>query len=285
VLRPRLAVLGTLLGLALGLLATGCTGSEPAHPPTSDAPSSSTKARQQSTLQRQYAAAIEDARKADPSEISTSLTPVASYVEILERRPSPDGERPHVRVVTWTGASGGGLPRPALHMDVRSDSVATTGDVCVTLVPFVHDFCRATGLGGTALDLRLAQRLGLPPDVEYSRFVEMWVRPEDLFRPCPDPEISDRECELQVPVPAQSVRVDAAHTDWMDGAASYGPEVDPSEIEPLEGYPWTRLGYTYDWHPETSEIGPSEYVVRTGATVEVASVMSTAAYCEGSDEG
>ncbi len=272
--RLRLPILEALLGLALGLLATGCTGSAPAPRSTSATPSSSTATFEQAALQQQYAAAIEDARQADPSEISTSLTPVASYVEALERRPSPDGERPHVRTVTWTGVPGDGLPRPALRMDVRGDSVTTSGDVWVTLVPFVRDFCRATGLSGEALDLRLAQRLGLPPDVGYSRFVEMWVRPEDLFRPCPDPEISDRECELQVPVPTRSVRVDTAHTAWMEDAASYGSEENLSDA-----YPWTRLGYTYDWHPETSEVGPSEYVIRTGATVDVTSVTSTAAYC------
>lgn len=226
------------------------------------------------TLRRQYVAAIQDARQADPSEISTSLTPVTPYVDALERRPHADGGRPYVRVVTWTDRSGDGLPRRALRTGVRNDSVTTSGDVWVTLVPFVRDFCRAAGLDGTMLDVRLAQRLGLPPDVGYSRFVEMWVRPEDLFRPCPDPEISDRECELRSPIPERSVRVDAAHADWMDAirAASYG----------RDGYPWTRLGYTYDWHPETSEIGPSEYVVRTGAPVEVTSVTPTAAYCRAS---
>jgi len=41
------------------------------------------------------------------------------------------------------------------------------------------------------------------------------------------------------------------------------------------GYPWTRLGYTYDWNPNSPEVGLSEYIVRGGSTVTVAAVGST----------
>jgi len=42
---------------------------------------------------------------------------------------------------------------------------------------------------------RLIQLLGLPPNAVYSYFVEFWVKPSDLFRPCPDKEITDQKCE------------------------------------------------------------------------------------------
>ncbi len=45
------------------------------------------------------------------------------------------------------------------------------------------------------------------------------------------------------------------------------------------GYPWTRLGYTYDWGNPGSEVGLSEFVIQGGATVQVAQVYSTQAYC------
>lgn len=38
----------------------------------------------------------------------------------------------------------------------------------------------------------------------------MWVNPRDLFRPCPDPEISDTRCEVQF-----SPRVWRAHQYWF----------------------------------------------------------------------
>ncbi len=134
--------------------------------------------------------------------------------------------------------------------------------------------CRASDRTDNALRLRLAQRLGLPPDADYDRFVELWVRPRDLVRPCPDPEVTDRECELRPPKPQTHVPVSDAHQDWFRElkATSYGPD----------GYPFTGLGYTYDWHPATDEVGPSEFVLRPGESGIVRATYSTAAYCDGS---
>jgi hypothetical protein len=46
-----------------------------------------------------------------------------------------------------------------------------------------------------------------------------------------------------------------------------------------QGYPWTRLGYTYNWRPGASRYGASEYVVRAGSRVRVLSVAPAAEYC------
>ena len=47
------------------------------------------------------------------------------------------------------------------------------------------------------------------------------------------------------------------------------------------GYPFTGLGYTYDWKPdsETHHVGLAEYVVRRGAVVRDVQEIDTAAYC------
>ena len=48
------------------------------------------------------------------------------------------------------------------------------------------------------------------------------------------------------------------------------------------GYPYTRLGYTYDWHPEAAargHYGASEFVVDVGTTATVLAQYSTDAYC------
>jgi len=239
----------SVCGLILVLLVSGCAGSSPPA--------------DRMDLMERYRAAIEDAETAEPSEISTSLAPVTPYNATLRRRPSPvDGEPDHVRVVTWTDAFG---------TSAAGDSLTTESVIWVTLVPTLRSFCRDESLSGPALDIRLAQRLGLPPDGAYERFVELWVRPADLRRPCPDPEITDRECELEPPRPSDTVRIDSAHTAWMERTRteSYTPA----------GYPWTRLGYTYDWNPATGEVGPSEYIVREEATVAVHSIAATDAYC------
>jgi hypothetical protein len=45
-------------------------------------------------------------------------------------------------------------------------------------------------------------------------------------------------------------------------------------------YPWTTLGYTYDWGVKTSNVGASEYVIKPGATVFIKSVRKTRDFCQ-----
>ena len=52
-----------------------------------------------------------------------------------------------------------------------------------------------------------------------------------------------------------------------------------SRYQDPNGYPWTRLGYTFDWNPETPRYGASEYVIRKGSAVTVKTRTSTAEYC------
>jgi hypothetical protein len=49
--------------------------------------------------------------------------------------------------------------------------------------------------------------------------------------------------------------------------------------EAPDGYPWTRLGYTYDWAPGASGIGASEFVTRKEMPVIVKAKVPTVAYC------
>jgi hypothetical protein len=47
-----------------------------------------------------------------------------------------------------------------------------------------------------------------------------------------------------------------------------------------DGYPWTHLGYTYNWRPGEDRYGTSEYVIRQGATAWVQEVIDPSyEYC------
>ncbi len=157
-----------------------------------------------------------------------------------------------VVVATWTS------------FDYQLGSTELGVDVWVTLVPEVRERCR--GYGGY-LDMRLRQMLGLPPDDRKTQFVEMRIQAKDLFRPCADPDIAADRCGAEIPDSAPE-----AHRDWFaqNSANSY---------KTPGGYPWTRLGYTYDWNPDALEFGPAEYVARKGARVEVISITPTKEYC------
>ena len=214
-----------------------------------------------------YQNAIEDARTAEPSEITTSLAPLVPYNDSLTWR-NTDASAQQVLVVTWGNAD-------ALPNARAGERVTASDDAWVTAVPKLRRFCQRVTQRGDSLQLRLAQRLGLPPDADHNQFVELWVRPQNLVRPCPDPAVTDRECGLNAPEPASHVQISDSHERWFQGLKenSYG----------ADGYPFTGLGYTYDWNPATDEVGLSEFVLRTGESGEVRATYTTDAYCEASD--
>jgi hypothetical protein len=117
--------------------------------------------------------------------------------------------------------------------------------------------------------LRTLQLLGLPPNNANTYFVELWVSPQSLFRPTPDNDINDTVAQLAFPASATP-----EYKQWFNSNIiySYFPE----------RYPWTRLGYTYDWGNSNSHVGLSEFVLKQNSTVIVKSVTPTADYLSSS---
>lgn len=213
------------------------------------------------TLSRMYKRAIRDAETAEPGEISRRLTAIVERNNDLVWK--GEAGRRRVLVVTWTSSQA--------FDSLVGQTTDTSKIIWVTVAPELQRFVRARR--PRDIRLRCAQVLGLPPDTAYDRFVELWVDPEDLFRPTPDPEITDHEAELDFPRSRAFLTVNQDYVAWFEQLkqTSYGPD----------GYPWTRLGYTYDWGDPKHEIGLSEFVIRKGATVEVRRVVGTRAYFAG----
>ena len=141
----------------------------------------------------------------------------------------------------------------------------------VTLVPQIKQFCQS--LTQASKQFRIKQFLGLNPNRRYETFVEFWIQPENLFRPCPDPEISDQVCELtfddQNPPQVKNIENYGVYFRHLINQ-SYGPD----------GAPWTRLGYTYDWAYNRRNIGASEYIMVPEAEYYVSSAHTTEEYCQ-----
>jgi hypothetical protein len=171
--------------------------------------------------------------------------------------------RSPVLVVTWTSYEG---------YDDKVGGTTTVPEVWVTVVPELKLFCKERNLPFDELTLRLEQLLGLPPGSGKNRFVEMWVNPQELFRPCPDDEITDTSCGLNLPE-----QVLSAHRQWFNlkRASSYCK----CDKTLKQAYPWTQLGYTYDWGNPKSEVGISEFVIRKGATGIIEAVSTLDQYC------
>jgi len=213
----------------------------------------------QADLEKAYHSAILDAERAEPSEISNNLVAIVPSNERLIWKNKGDARNARILVVTWTNYDG--------YDNKIGQSVELSREIWVTTAPEVKNFCKKTNNNRS---LRLEQLLGLPPKAGKTKFVEMWVKPGDLFRPSADPEISDSEAETEFRTSNKFVVVSNDYVRWYNELKmkSYG----------TNGYPWTRLGYTYDWGDNRHHIGLSEFVIMPGATVEIHAISSTAAY-------
>ncbi len=211
-----------------------------------------------------------------------------------------DPSQEKVRVLTWTKRSyytdDDGTP---LYQD--GDTFDLHGVTWLTVVPYMQDFCST--YEGQDLVLRIAQNLGMPPCVGSGVppqpgmpqcndiFLELEIDPTCLLRPCPDPEIDDTICTVLAPgydpdgtQPPPFCNLLSVGTvgcgspgnlhQWMcqHWTASYtAPEL-------YQQYPWTALGYTYDWGSE-NHVGQSEFVAFGKTLVTYKAMYGVDEYC------
>lgn len=106
------------------------------------------------------------------------------------------------------------------------------------------------------------------------------VKASDVFRPSPHGAIATTmPCtQLQgAPTPSDCGNLfppDATpeHYQWIAQQSFELHEIP-------EGYPWTHLGYTYNWAPGQDRYGTSEYVVRAAATGFIVANQTPEEYC------
>ena len=213
-----------------------------------------------------YSSAVQDALNPEPDEVSFNLKTITTNDTNLTWS-EIDGEK-YLLVVSYKTTTS--------YYQNDSTGFYNTGpyDIWVTVAPEMQLLCSCyTFESIDRLRWRLRQLLGLLPDGEQDHFVEFWVRPQDLFRPCPDSEVYDDSCDL-------CFREDVSrdHRRWFNELRAVQYKEGNKRFT---GYPWTQLGYTYDWNPNNkSHIGLSEFVVKKNARVIVGNIKMTAEYCE-----
>lgn len=227
---------------ALAAIVTGVAGCDNTQPP-------------QLCGDQEFALALRHAQVPTAADVDTHLIAITPSNTTLERDASG-----RVRMAQWTDFGGYQIGDNVLGIDVF---VAVGAELRG----------RCAGLRPEDTPPRLNQILGLPPEADPARrrVVQLFVRPEDLFRPCPDAEIDDTTCGLAFPA-----NVTPAYREWFDKqyAESFG-------YWQKRHFPFTGLGYTYDWCNVATREGPSEFVARQGSTVVVASIQEASAYCSG----
>lgn len=147
------------------------------------------------------------------------------------------------------------------------------GEPCEPGDSLAHDDIWATSLGELTAwyreegrnvdnwDLRFAQLLGMPDDGSCTRFTAFWISPSDVIRPA---YVTDVTAQMEN---GYDQVTDPAYRAWFDSNILY------SYFE--SAYPWTRLGYTYDWSGGDSVYGLTEFLIADGSQTEVAFTYST----------
>ena len=205
------------------------------------------------TAEELYTQAVEDAKTIEPEELlplKTTLTRDDPYAQWNEQ-----GDR--VLVCTWNNT-------PEDYPDGASLTVG--GEPVWVFSGAELAAWYADNAGGVEdWELRLCQLIGLPPDAGYTHFTTLWADPDDLLRPAFDPDVT-----------TNTMTEDLTGEDWYQSwfadntAASYGED----------GYPWTRLGYTYDWADNGTEYGLTEFILPAGAEATVERTVTTQAYLD-----
>lgn len=216
-----------------------------------------------------YAKSVSDASVVQADEITDKLFSLNKSNKDLVW--NDDGSK--VLVLTWKSQSSyDNYVKPVTATSSSEDYV-----MWVTLAPQLKRFCtefvqNTPNITQAQLDLRLKQYLGLHYDWSYDVFAELWVSPEDLFRPCVDPQVNDTTCEMKFGDTIPTVKNIANYKKFYQNLYY-------NDFRVLPGVPWTGLGYTYDWKDNGTDIGASEYIMTPGASYKIKQSYATAEYC------
>lgn len=223
-------------------------------------------------LDRAYQRALMDASKASAEELTDTLNAIHPDNDSLIW----NADKSKLLVTTWKSQD--------TYDQFLKPSTTTSSDenhvVWVTLAPQVQQFCQAYREKHPNKDdrliLKLKQYLGLNHAWNYDVFVNMWVSPDDLFRPCVDPETNDTACNLTFSDAIPQVKNIQNYQDFYQNLYY-------NSFRNKGGAPWTGLGYTYNWgkkgRRKAPEIGASEYILVPGAEYSIKDAVPTLAYC------
>ncbi len=217
-----------------------------------------------------YRKGLEHASHPRPASVCNGLTVVDATNNKLVWK-TIDGKT-YVLAVTWKADT--------TYYTKKDNYNASTGlysyntgnyPVFITAAPYLKEE-QYGNYSDKKLTLRLDELLGLPPTAHYSYFMEVWVRPEDMFRPCFDPSVGTSACEF---APSKQDASRGDHMAWL-----YKYMYDSYSDTMITGrYPFSHLGYTYDWNPKNkAHTGLSEFVIGTNKDIFIKKVYTTRSY-------
>lgn len=187
-------------------------------------------------------------------------------------------DHPMVRAVRAIKTASGGPDR----------IIASKPTTWVALPDKLKRWC--TSFDQSTLRQRLDQLYGFPPGWSaHSVLLEFEIKPVapetvanepvNIFRPCSDPRVYTSRCPIRVPETVEGVSAAAMneHARWLLNHMLDSYRLKDASIVP---FPFTGLGYTYDWSPENlNHVGLSEYVVKKDTVLHAPRIHELEAYC------
>ncbi|ATL48007.1 hypothetical protein COR50_12990 [Chitinophaga caeni] len=251
-MKTRKHCLRCLLVLTFPILIWSCSKDSDGEPLPSD-------------LQTLYSAAVKDAMVAEDDEIANNLM-------ILS------GSNPAVK---WKTIHGQEYVLMATYMKYpgsypAGDSITNTwGESWVFVPGQMKTKLNGRFTASSDTTLRINQLLGLPPLGENSNthIAQVWVKLSNVYRPAGNPSVLTNSATYNL-----VDNVSQEYATWFDNYiifAYYRSLVSATAYH----YPWTRMGYTYDWAPgESEKNGLSEFVIMPNSGLWVESVQTASAF-------
>lgn len=233
-----------------------------------------------------YDSRIIDAAHITPNEVYKNLWPIAPSNSNLIWNEA----RTHVLTVSFMAkASYERFWVPSIN-PTSKELTLTDRNSWISLVPQLKNMLQehVRSKSHYSINDRARQILGVPPEKDSTErvYVEVWVKPSDLLRPCPDNRIDDKEC-----TPDYYDRGEDVFATVKDGVnevvLTTGQVWKDWYLNERQGkytgqwpFPWTRLGYTLDYKTPAGKIpvGASEYITKGGSRVIVKGAYSPEEY-------
>lgn len=144
------------------------------------------------------------------------------------------------------------------------EAMGTYGDIWATSLGEMKAWFSENSNGVTDWTIRFSQLLGVHKEEGYTRFTAFWVSPRDVLRPAFVTDVT-RQMENDYSL------VTGEWKEWFDANILF------SYFE--SDYPWTRLGYTYDWGGK-EEYGLTEFIVQDPSQTEILFTCTTEEFVE-----
>jgi hypothetical protein len=228
-----------------------------------------------------YSNAMVDAAQVLPGKVCDRLTPIVFANTNLAWRTNHDGIL-QVKVSSLMTYS------TATNYYQVGEHALSYGDQWVTVYPELKNFCAQ--FAGPDQTLRIKQVLGMPPTAANNTIVEFWVSPDYLFRPTPEPAITSTAAgalsSTSAPLLTSNPRLPSFWAEWYN--TTYASRNYGMTNGVYNAWPWTQLGYTYDWaSTRPNHVGLSEFVIPSGTLskvftmnvpIEVEAILPAATY-------